>query len=271
MAGVGLEIIRHRVNGEPIRSVLFDFDGTISVIREGWQGVMVPYFVEELSAAAKNESPEEIESAVREFVDLLTGKDTIFQCMRLGDEVEKRGGRPKDPIEYKHEYLRRLNARIKSRLEGLKDGRIMPEEMVIMGSFDLLEALAQRGVCMYLASGTDHPDVLEEARLLGLARYFEDRIFGALDDWTVSSKAAVIDYILESQGLGGSSLAVFGDGFVEIEFGRAVGGTAVGVASNEIERRGLNEWKRSRLIAAGADVIIPDYLELDAVIDYLFG
>jgi len=268
--GIDLEIIRERSTVEPIRSVLFDFDGTISVIREGWQEVMVPYFAEELSLASKDESIEEIMSVVREFVDLLTGKDTIFQCIRLGEEIEKRGGRAKDPLEYKREYLRRLSNRIEDRIDGLREGRIKPEDMVIMGSFELLEVLAQRDVRMYLASGTDHPDVLEEARLLGLERYFGDRIFGALDDWTVRSKATVIDHILKSHGLGGGSLAVFGDGFVEIECGRAVGGVAVGVASNEVERRGLNEWKRSRLIAAGADVIVPDYLDLDPLIRFLF-
>ena len=45
----------------------------------------------------------------------------------------------------------------------------------------------------------------------------------------------------------------FGDGYVEIENVKAVGGVAVGVASNEKEREGIDQWKRERLIQAGAD------------------
>jgi hypothetical protein len=51
----------------------------------------------------------------------------------------------------------------------------------------------------------------------------------------------------------------FGDGFVEIEELRRAGAAAIGVASDEDRREGVNEWKRKRLIAAGADVIIGDY------------
>ena len=38
-----------------------------------------------------------------------------------------------------------------------------------------------------------------------------------------------------------------------------VGGLAVGVASNEESRVGVNAWKRERLIQAGAHWIIADY------------
>jgi hypothetical protein len=34
-----------------ITHVVFDFDGTLSLIREGWPAVMVPMFVEMLPAA----------------------------------------------------------------------------------------------------------------------------------------------------------------------------------------------------------------------------
>lgn len=267
----GMEIISTTGQHGPIRSALFDFDGTISVIREGWQGVMIPYFAEELSSTPTTETPDQLYAAARDFVDLLTGKDTIFQCMRLAEEVEKRGGTPPPPLDYKAEYLRRLWQRIQDRIAGLKEGRIRPEEMVIEGSFRLLEEMQARGVQMYLASGTDQPDVLAEARLLGLERYFGQRVFGALDDWTIRSKATVIENILSTHRLAGSSLVTFGDGFVEIECTRAVGGLAIGVASDEVRRRGLNEWKRARLIQAGADVIIPDFLEIDAILEYLFS
>ena len=63
---------------------------------------------------------------MRDFVDELTGKQTIYQCIRLAEEIRRRGGQPLDPLEYKNEYHRRLLERIDHRLQGLKDGRIAP-------------------------------------------------------------------------------------------------------------------------------------------------
>ena len=65
-------------------------------------------------------------------------------------------------------------------------------------------------------------------------------------------------------------LAGFGDGYVEIENTKEVGGIAVGVASNESERRGVDEWKRNRLIASGADLIMPEFREWKPLTEYLF-
>jgi len=53
-----------------------------------------------------------------------------------------------------------------------------------------------RGVACYLASGTDRPYVLDEAAALGLPRYFDDRIYGALEDYQSYSKRLVIERIL---------------------------------------------------------------------------
>jgi hypothetical protein len=49
-----------------------------------------------------------------------------------------------------------------------------------------------------------------------------------------------------------------------------VDGIAVGVASDEKNRCGIDEWKRNRLIAAGADMIIPDFREAGLLEAYLF-
>src|SRR2546425_1723302 len=74
------------------RFALFDFDGTLSLIREGWQGVMIPYFVDELLQTPSHEAHEEVEGVVRDFVERLTGKQTIYQCFQLAEEGAKRGG-----------------------------------------------------------------------------------------------------------------------------------------------------------------------------------
>ncbi len=69
-----IEIINHDHPRGDFRFALFDFDGTLSLIREGWQNVMIPMMVDILDELNSGESREEIESCVREFVEQLTGK-----------------------------------------------------------------------------------------------------------------------------------------------------------------------------------------------------
>lgn len=265
-----VEIIKDDIFRGRFKAAIFDFDGTLSLIRAGWQDVMYPYFVEVLAETPQAESLQELEHVVREFVDLLTGKQTIYQCMQLVEEVEKRDGVPLTPLEYKHEYLRRLWERIEHRVHGLEDGSIEREVMLVPGSMQLLRELKSRDLTLYLASGTDEPYVLREAAVLGVAGFFDGGIYGALDRYEDFSKEKVIQEMIKSHHLAGEELLGFGDGYVEIENVKAVGGYAVGVASDEVHRRGINEWKRRRLADAGADLIIPDYSCLMDLTDYLF-
>jgi phosphoglycolate phosphatase-like HAD superfamily hydrolase len=252
------------------KAAIFDFDGTISLIREGWQHVMIPYFIEELRKTPEAEGEEGVTVCVRDFVDFLTGKQTIYQCIRLTEEIQARGGMPEDPLEYKREYHRRLMKRIRRRIDGLRDGSLKPEDAVVPGSFELLGMLRDRGLVLYLASGTDENYVREEAELLGVAAYFNGGIHGAKDQYKLFSKEMVIRDIIFSHSLSCKELIGFGDGYVEIENVKSVGGFAVGVASDEVNRHGVDEWKRSRLSRAGADIIIPDYRRIDKIESYIF-
>lgn len=271
LPGTHIEVIHEDIPRGLIRFALFDFDGTLSLIREGWQQVMIPMMVEVLKSETNTaETPEELFCVVREYVDRLTGKQTIYQMIQLCEEIRKRGGQPRDPLEYKYEYLARLWERIKWRVEGLKDGSISPEQMLVPGSRELLENLKQRGVRMYLASGTDEPYVLDESAALRIDHYFEG-IYGAIDDYKRFSKALVIQHIIQTHHLSGAEFLAFGDGYVEIENTKAVGGIAVGVASDEVRTEGVNEWKRNRLIGAGADIIVPEFREQERLLAYLWG
>jgi len=254
----GIELIHPGFVRGKIQSALFDFDGTLSLIREGWQGIMIPMMVEILEETPKQEEREVIEDVVREFVTRLTGKQTIYQMMRLCEEIRLRGGEPDDPRAYKKRYYDRLNEHIHGRLSDLQNGRIDPTNMMVPGVLEWLQILERRGTRCYLASGTDDPYVQAEVRVLGLSPYFSG-IYGALDNLDENSKRMVIDRILSENKLSGPEFVVFGDGFVEIEDSKAAGGIAVGVASNEKTRRGVDDWKRNRLIAAGADLIIANF------------
>ncbi|MFB3789389.1 MAG: HAD family hydrolase [bacterium] len=266
-----IEIINPDIQRGRIHHVLFDFDGTLSLIREGWQNVMIPMMVEFLQKTGTKESAVELHAVAKEFVTRLTGKQTIYQMIELKNQIEQRGGQAKDPLEYKHIYLDRLWERIKDRVKGLKDGTIDPIDMVVPGSYTLLDALKQRGVTMYLASGTDIPYVKDESAAIRVAEYFEPHIYGALDDYKSFSKKMIIQKILQANHLSGPELLTFGDGFVEIEDTKAVGGIAVGVATDEVGKVDVDEWKRSRLIQAGADLIIPHFEEAEKLVPYLFN
>jgi len=265
-----IEIINPHVPRGHIRHALFDFDGTVSLVREGWQGVMIPMMVEVLLETPRHESEGELRAVVTEFVDRLTGKQTIYQMIQLCQEVRQRGGEPLDSLEYKWMYLARLWERIEGRVAGLKSGEIEPEEMMVPGVVPMLKALRGRGVSCYLASGTDEVYVLDEAAALGLTPYFAS-IYGALDNYQNYSKKMVIERILGDHHLSGPEFVTFGDGYVEIEDTKAGGGIAVGVASDEASRQGINEWKRRRLIEAGADLIIPDFRQHEQLVAYLFS
>ncbi len=265
-----IEIVRTDFTRADYKFAIFDFDGTLSLIREGWREIMIPMIVDVLSGLRAGEGSTDLRKTVSNFVDELTGQQTIFQMIRLCEEVEVRGGRPEDPLVYKKSFQDRLLNHIENRISRLKTGEVDPEVMTVPGSHRVLEQLRERGLDLYLASGTDHEYVIQEARLLRLDGYFNGGIYGALENYEDFSKAKLISDILGKNDLAGSRLLGFGDGYVEIENVSQVGGTAVGVATNESTRSGINAWKRERLINAGAALIIPDYRELDPLLNYLF-
>jgi phosphoglycolate phosphatase len=269
LPGTRIEVINPALARGDVRSALFDFDGTLSLIRQGWQSVMIPLMVEVLRETPQHEDEAALEAAVVEYVTRSTGIQTIFQMMELVEMVRARGGVPRTAQEYKAEYLRRLWQHIRERVEGLKSGRLAADDLLVPGAREVLEGLRRRGVTCYLASGTDRPYVVDEAAALGLTPFFGSHIYGALDDIHAYSKRQVIQRILRENHLQGPNLVTFGDGFVEIEDTKAVGGIAVGVASDEVARQGVDEWKRGRLIQAGADLIVPDFREHEALLGYL--
>jgi len=264
-----IEVVHPDIPRGHFRHVLFDFDGTLSLIREGWQDVMVSMMVEVLQQTGTHETPTELRAHVREFVMRLTGRQTIYQMIQLADEVKTRGGQALDPLEYKHRYHQLLMRRIEGRLQALANGASAPDEWTVPGSRPFLDALHRNGCKLYLASGTDLKYVQHEAELLGLAEYFGDNIYGAIDDYKRYSKGMVMERILAENHLHGPELLGFGDGYVEIAEVKRAGGVAVAVASDETGRLGTDEWKRRRLLEAGADIVIPDYRKGQQLLDYL--
>jgi len=251
--------------------VLFDFDGTLSLIREGWPEVMLPMFVEMLPARA-GETEEARRKLLYEDIMSFNGKQTIYQMIQLAERIKEREGQPREPLWYKREYLRRLDERIRLRVEGIRNGSLRRDDFLVHGARPFLENLRRRNVPLYLASGTDEMFVRQEAELLELTPYFGQHIYGAQDDYKTFSKKIVIERILRENRIKGEQLLAFGDGYVEIQNTKEAGGLAVAVASDEAHNGSgrMDEWKRQRLLGVGADVVIPDYRDGEALLECLF-
>jgi len=269
----GLVEFSDRFSARPgISHVVFDFDGTLSLVREGWPDVMLPMFQEYLPTSSRSSSQEDREMLLDDMMKL-TGKQTIYQMIQFTDRVKERGGSPKTPLEYKHEYLSRLDQKIKSRHEALLSGASKADDFLVYNSVELLELLKDLGMNIYLASGTDEQFVKSEAQMLGIDKYFGNCIYGAQDDYKSFSKKMVINRILKENDIDGSKLLSFGDGYVEIENTKEVGGLAVAVASDEAKNGSgqFDLWKKNRLEQVHADVFIPDFRDIRLVMDIILG
>ena len=261
--------ILNKIERGKVRHAVLDFDGTISLIRDGWQNVMVPMMIDVLMETPTDESRKQLESTVVKFVDQLTGKQTIYQMLQLCEEIQKRGGTAKDPLDYKDMYNDRLLPIVNDRITKLENQEIKSNDLRVPMSLEFLQKLTAYDIKCYLASGTDIEFVKHEAKLLGVAEYFDGGIFGALREFSKFSKEMVIKKILADFDLNGSELLIVGDGYVEIQNAKSVNAIAVGVVTKENNIYDMNANKHQRLIRAGADIIIPDFREADQLLSYL--
>ena len=263
----GLEIVRSERPRGPFRAIVFDFDGTLSLLRANWQGLMIPRMVEILVATGTSEPRQELEALVTEFVTRLTGQPTMLQMQALADEVARRGRPRPDPQQHLDEYLEGLLAQTGQRIEAVKSGSASADEMLVPGSRALVERLARRGLLLVISSGTDLAHVQAETAILGLDPFFGSRIHGPVNNDPSFSKLAVLERLIAERGLAGNEIVCIGDGATEMLAARDVGGLAIGVASDEVERSGrVNPLKREHLLRAGAEVVVPDYRELAAIL-----
>lgn len=266
-----IEIVNPHIERGKIKHVLFDFDGTISLLREGWQRIMGPMCVEMI--CGDYEPTPEIIKEVEDMIEETTGIQTIFQMQRLVEMVKKHKLVPEDKIldewGYKAIYNERLLRPVRERIKKLQSGELTIEQLTVRGVFNFLDELTKRGVIMYVFSGTDREDVQNEAKILGVDKYFAE-IWGALPSIEEYSKEKVIKEIIATHNLHGPEVMAVGDGPVELRNVKDQGGIALGVASDEKKGYGWDLHKRKRLLKAGADILIPDFHEYNQIIKFLF-
>jgi phosphoglycolate phosphatase-like HAD superfamily hydrolase len=276
--GTEIEVCEALPSKFEIRYCVFDHDGTISTFRQGWDKVMERVMIRSILGSIYGEvdrdTLERIAQQSRDFIDKTTGIQTLKQMHGLSLMVREAGYVPEaeilDAKGYKKIFNDALMELIDERKRRLERGELSVEDFTLKNAVKLLHALHGAGLRLYLASGTDEKDVILEAEALGYASLFEGRIHGANLDITHDAKRVVLDGILREIGeRNATHVVTFGDGPVEIRETHKRGGLTVGVASNEVQRFGLQQEKRSRLIRAGANLVVPDFSQLDALLSLL--
>ncbi|HUX55920.1 MAG TPA: PfkB family carbohydrate kinase [Bacteroidales bacterium] len=273
-----IEIIREWTKDRCIKHAIFDHDGTISTLREGWEHIMAPMMIKAVLGDKFHEADEtlyhKIESSVREFINKTTGIQTLMQMKILLDVIREFSCVPDDQMldefGYKEIYNNDLMQMVYKREKKLISSELSVADFTIKNAVPFFTKLKNAGVTLYLASGTDEEDVKHEAAVLGYDALFEGGIFGAVGDINKDAKKIVLDRILDMIGESeNGQIATIGDGPVEIRETHKRGGITIGVASNELKRFGLNQIKRTRLINAGADIIIPDFSQSSELLNLL--
>lgn len=275
-AGSDIEIVREPPPDLAVGHAIFDHDGTISVLRQGWEEVMEPMMMHAILGERYHAADEalfhRVRDRVRRFIDQTTGIQTLQQMQGLVDMVREFGliadAQILDAAGYKVVYNDALMELVRDRLARLQRGELVVEDFVIKQAVTFLQRLHAAGIELVLASGTDQADVAAEAAALGYADLFQGRIYGSVGDVTKDAKRLVLDRIWADLGGQMGGVVIFGDGPVEMREGQRRGAYTVGVASDEIRRYGLNLVKRTRLIRAGAAVVIPDFSQLPSLLEF---
>jgi len=272
LPGTQIEIVNPEVARGRFKHILFDFDGTISLLREGWQGIMTPVCIEMICGDTTPTAA--IAEEVNQMIDETTGIQTIFQMERLVEMVRAHGlvpeGRIQDAAGYKQVYNDRLMVPVRERIAKLEAGITKVADVTVRGAMQFLELLSKRNLHMYVFSGTDRDDVRNEAAKVGAAPYFEE-IWGAIPSVEDYSKEKVIRDIIAQHNLHGAEVLAIGDGPVELRNVKDAGGVALGICSDEVRGEGWDMHKRQRLIRAGADILVPDFSEAGKLAEYLFA
>jgi bifunctional ADP-heptose synthase (sugar kinase/adenylyltransferase)/phosphoglycolate phosphatase-like HAD superfamily hydrolase len=277
--GTDIEIVSALPSRRGFTHAIFDHDGTLSTLRQGWEEIMEPMMIRAILGKNITDADEalydHVRTAVREYIDNTTGIQTLVQMKGLVNLVRQFRSVPEEDIldefGYKKMYNDQLLGMVNDRVAKLAKGELDVMDFTIKGAVDFLTALHRRGVRLYLASGTDQEDVERECEILGYRSLFENRIYGAVGDATKEAKRMVLERILGDIGdRGPGEILTIGDGPVEIRETHKRGGYTIGVASNEIRRYGIVLSKRRRLIEAGADLIIPDFCQRISLLPLLF-
>jgi phosphoglycolate phosphatase len=236
-----------------LRLAVFDFDGTLSLLREGWATIMARQGLELLDDPTR-EAELELEML------MLSGKPSIVQMQRLV-EIAQAAGRPHPTdAELLQQFQQRLAGILNARLNAVAGS---PRgAFCVPGASEILDEFKLLGIPCVLLSGTKKDYVLAEAELLGVLHYFGGEVYAPEENNSTFTKIDVLTKLMKQHGLEGAQLIGFGDGYAETVAVQELGGYVVGLATRDIGEDGLHPMKEEMLYRLGADIVLPNYLPL---------
>ena len=249
------------------RLAFLDFDGTLSLLRAGWMPIMRRQMFEALRPLGTEESDALIMVQIESWIQENNGKPTWRQMERLETEVSRRGGASIGWPKYLADFSSRLMDQVIPRKQSLRDATEIPSNHCVEGAHSLLDNLQRHGLELHLVSGTERHHVVEEAELLGLTKYFGDRIYGPTGHNDGFSKQKVLETLVPDATLRSTVLAI-GDGPVEISLVSGCGGLAVGVARSE-NGQGMDAATAKLLDECGAHALVAGFQSAEDFTDWL--
>lgn len=252
-----------------IKAVIFDFDGTLSTIRYGWVPMMYRFFMKYITDGRPVSEAQKAE--LNHYTLISGGIQTVVQMMWFVDRIKEYGLNPNanlDPWFYKTEFLAELNDMAHKNRNQIFSGERPASDFLIKGSVEFLTRLQAAGLKTYIASGTEEPDLRCEAEALGLLPHLT-KIYGSPLKVIRNAKEHCLQCVMEEEGFDQTEILFVGDGHLEISIGHNHGTLTLGAATDENTREDLDPVKRKVLIEAGADAIVPNYVNSDEIFDWL--
>lgn len=268
-----IEVAPHFRPHPGLRLALMDWDGTISLLRGGWVEVMTDLCLEHLPMNP-DEKAEQVRAAIHAEMLALNGKPSIHQMARIAELVMGRAGSALHADDYQRFYVARITTLVEQRTAGVLSGTHPKESLMVPGARSLLESIHAAGIQLTLVSGTPYPELIEETALLDVQRLFGQEIYGPKDTGDrIFTKRASIHELIAKHQIPGEELVAIGDGPIEIAETKAIGGLAIAVASDENSpgSRRFDEFKRKQLLDCGADLVVPDFQDAAALIQFVRG
>jgi phosphoglycolate phosphatase-like HAD superfamily hydrolase len=259
-----IEVI-NRPKQRPVVAAI-DFDGTLSLVRMGWQVVM--HGVMKRALAPYHPHLDRLDAEISGYIARSTGQPSIIQMAWVDEHVHLYGGPHHGAQQYLDEFSDAMRDRIDARIATMTTTHSADHHM-IRGARAFLGRLADNGVRIALVSGTEHHHLVRESTALHIAEYFDAGIYGPGGHAPGFTKAEAMAALVERYELVPGQLLSVGDGPVEISAGKSLDGYCIAVASDE-ESGTLDLHKRAHLLHAGADAVVVNFDSLESIIALLF-
>jgi phosphoglycolate phosphatase-like HAD superfamily hydrolase len=243
-----------------------DFDGTLSLVRMGWQVVM--HDVMKRALAPYHPHLDRIDAEISSYIARSTGQPSIIQMAWVDEHVHLYGGPHHGAQHYLDEFSDAMRERIDTRIATMTTTQAADHHM-ILGARTFLQRLTDYGVHIALISGTEHHHLIRESKALRIDHFFDAGIYGPGGHAPGFTKAEAMAALVERYALIPGQLLSVGDGPVEISAGKSLDGYCIAVASDE-ESGTLDLHKRTHLLHAGADAVVANFASIDTIAALLF-